>query len=136
MLLWKINLKSHGNLFWQFSSQKHSWAKFKIVLVWKPGRKFYYFMAKFQGSAFSFQSLNQNIKVVFFPSNFWILFFKVVVFPSNFWNITIIWRFFRVILNFAQECYYLKNKVGVVDFTKARGLVKFQSPRALRALGL
>ena len=27
----------------------------------------------------------------------------------------------RVILNFAQECYYLKNKVGVVDFTKARG---------------
>ena len=32
--------------------------------------------------------------------------------------------------------YYLRNKVGVVDFTKARGLVKFQSPRALRALGL
>ena len=40
----------------------------------------------------------------------------------------------RVILNFAQECYYLKNKVGVVDFTKACGLVKFQSPQALRAL--
>jgi hypothetical protein len=36
-----------------------------------------------------------------------------------------------VILNFAQECYYLENKVGVVGFTKARGLVKFQSPRAL-----
>jgi hypothetical protein len=36
-----------------------------------------------------------------------------------------------VILNFAQECYYLENKVGVVDFTKARGLVKFQSLRAL-----
>ena len=100
---------------------------------------------QFQGSGFSVQSFNQNIKVVVFPSNFWfqkfkvvvfpsnfwILFFKVVVFPSNFWNITIIWRFFRVILNFAQECYYLKNKVGVVDFTKARGLVKFQSPRAL-----
>jgi hypothetical protein len=34
-------------------------------------------------------------------------------------------------LNFAQECYYLENKVGVVDFTKARGLVKFQSPQAL-----
>ena len=33
-----------------------------------------------------------------------------------------------MILNFSQECYYLKNKVGVVDFTKARGLVKFQSP--------
>ena len=32
--------------------------------------------------------------------------------------------------------HYFKNKVGVVDFTKARGLVKFQSPRALRALGL
>ena len=111
----------------------------------KPGRKFYYFMAKFQGSGFSFQSLNQNIKVVVFPSNFWfqklkvvvfpsnflIQFFNVVVFPSNFWNVTIIWRFFRVILNFAQECYYLENKVGVVDFTKARGLVKFQSPRVL-----
>jgi hypothetical protein len=36
-----------------------------------------------------------------------------------------------VILNFAQECYYLENKVGVVDFTKARGLVKFQSPQTL-----
>ena len=36
-----------------------------------------------------------------------------------------------MILNFAQECYYLENKVGVVDFTKARGMVKFQSPRAL-----
>ena len=34
-------------------------------------------------------------------------------------------------MNFAQECYYLENKVGVVDFTKARGLVKFQSPQAL-----
>ena len=30
-------------------------------------------------------------------------------------------RFFRVILNFAQEFYYLENKVGVVDFTKASG---------------
>ena len=109
----------------------HSWAKFKIVLVRKPGTKFYYFMAKFQVSAFSFQSLNQNIKVVVFPSTFWIQFFKVVVFPSNFLNITIIWQFFRVILNFAQEWYYLENKVGVVHFTKARGMVKFQSPRAL-----
>ena len=42
----------------------HSWAKLKIVLVRKPGRKFYYFKAKFQGSGFSFPSLNQNIKVV------------------------------------------------------------------------
>ena len=80
--------------------------------------------------------LIQFFKVVVFPSNFWFRNFKVVVFPSNFWKTTIIWQFFRVILNFAQECYYLKNKVGVVDFTKARGVVKFQSPRALRALGL
>ena len=50
---------------------KHSWAKLEIVLVRKLGRKFYYFMAKFQGSGFSFSSLNQNIKVVVFPSNFW-----------------------------------------------------------------
>ena len=57
-------------------------------------------------------------------------FLWVVVFPSNFWKTTMIWQFFAVILNFSQECYYLKNKVGVVDFTKARGLVKIQSPRA------
>ena len=63
----------------------------------------------------------QKYKVVVFPSHFWFQNFKVVVFPSNFWKTTIIWQFFRVILNFSQECYYLKNKVGVVDFTKARG---------------
>ena len=74
--------------------------------------------------------LIQFVKVVVFPSNFWFRNFKVVVFPSNFWKNTIIWQFFKVILNFAQECYYLKNKVGVVDFTKARKVVKFQSPRA------
>ena len=45
-----------------------------------------------------------------------------MVFPSNFLNTTIIWQFFRVILNFVQECYYLKNKEGVVGFTKALGL--------------
>ena len=67
-----------------------------------------FLISKIQGSGFSFQFL------------------------KNYHNL----QFFRVILNFAQECYYLKNKVGVVDFTKARGLVKFQSPRALRALGL
>ena len=67
-----------------------------------------FLISKIQGSGFSFQFL------------------------KNYHNL----QFFRVILNFAQECYYLKNKVGVVDFTKARGVVKFQSPRALRALGL
>jgi hypothetical protein len=78
--------------------------------VKKPGKKLYYFMAKFQGSGFSFQFL------------------------KNYHNLTI----FRVILNFSQESY-LKNKMGVVDFTKAQGLVKFQSPLALWdlcALGL
>ena len=50
---------------------------------------------------------------------------KVVVFPLNFWNATVIWQFFRVILNFFYECYYLKNKVGVVDFANAQGLVMF-----------
>ena len=40
-----------------------------------------------------------------------------------------------------QDCFCSdtlpQNKVGVVDFTKARGgVVKFQSPQALRALGL
>lgn len=67
----------------------------------------------------------QNIKVVVFPSILWFQNFKVVVFPSNFWKTTIIWQFFRVILNFSQECYYLKNKVGVVDFANAQGLVMF-----------
>ena len=76
----------------------------------------------------------QNFKVGFFPSNFWIEKIKVVVFPSIFWKITIIWQFFRVILNFTQEYYYLENKVGVVNFTKASGLVKFQSPQALGRL--
>ena len=83
----------------------------------------------------------QNLKEVVFPSNFWFekfkvvvfplifLFqnFKLVVFPSNFWKTTIIWQFFRVILNFSQECYYLKNKVGVVDFIKARGPLGFKT---------
>ena len=32
--------------------------------------------------------------------------------------------------------HYLKNKVGVVDFANAQGLVMFQSPRALRDIGL
>ena len=124
-LLWIKNL-----------NRKHSWAKFKIVR--KPGRKFYYFMTNFQGSGFSFQSLTQNIKVVVFPSNCWFQKFKVVffplnfwiqkfkaVFPSNFWNTTIIWQILKVILNFFQECYYLKNKERVVDFAKGQGLVKF-----------
>ena len=95
------------NLLIMTEAKKHSWSKFKIVLVRKPGRKFYYFMAKCQGSGFSFLSLNQNIKVVVFPSHFWfqkfkvVVFpshfwfqnFKVVVFPSNFWKTTIIWQF-------------------------------------------
>ena len=67
----------------------------------------------------------QNIKVVVFPSNFLFQNFKVVVFPSNFWKTTMIWQFFTLILNFSQECYYLKNKVGVVDFANAQGLVMF-----------
>ena len=79
----------------------------------------------------NYATLWQNFKVVVFPLNFWIQFFKVVVFPWNFWNATIIWQFFTVILNFAQEYYYLKNKVGVVNFTKAPGLVKFQNPSSL-----
>ena len=51
----------------------HSWAKFKVVLVRKPEWKFYYSMAKFQGSGFSF-----------------------------FWNTTIIWQILKVILYFSQ----------------------------------
>ena len=58
-----------------------------------------------------------------FPSKCWFQKFKVVVFPSNFWKTIIIWHFYRAILNFAQECHYLKNKVGVVDFTKPNGLI-------------
>ena len=83
---------------------------------------FHSFNSIFQGSGFSFQFLISKIQ----GSGFSFQFLK------NYHNL----QFIRVILNFAQECYYLKNKVGVVDFTKARGVVKFQSPRALRALGL
>ena len=124
VLVLQISLVITPSLNIRFWRNFYSWAKFKIVLVRKPGRKFYYFMAKFQGSGFSFPSLNQNIKVVVFPSNFWIhkfkvvvfpsnfwfhkfkvvvfpsnfwfQIFKVVVFPSNFWKTTIIWQFFRV----------------------------------------
>ena len=83
------------------------------------GFSFHFLSSKFQGSGFSFQFLISKFQ----GSGFSFQFLKI-------------WQFFMVILNFSQECYYLKNKVGVVDFTKARGLVKFQSPRALRALGL
>ena len=64
-------------------------------------------MAKFQGSGFFFEFL------------------------KCYHNLTILEY---VILNFAQVYYYLENKVGVVDFTKARGLVKLQSLRALVGL--
>ena len=84
------------------------YSQFLISKIQGSGFSFQFLISKFQGSGFSFQFL------------------------KNYHNLTI----FRVILNFSQECYYLKNKVGVVDFTKARGLVKFQSPRALWALGL
>ena len=53
--------------------------------------------------------------------------FKVVLFASNFWNTTIIWQFFRVILNFVQECYYLENKEGVVGFTKSPWIGRLQN---------
>ena len=56
-----------------------------------------FLISKIQGSGFSFQFL------------------------KNYHNL----QFFRVILNFAQECYYLKNKVGVVDFANAQGVVMF-----------
>ena len=39
-------------------------SKIQNHITEKTEKKFYYFMAKFQGSGFSFQSLNQNIKVV------------------------------------------------------------------------
>ena len=69
-LVFSVHLRS-------FSYSFHSWAKFNIILVRRLGRKFYCFMTKFQGSGFSFQSLNQNIKVVVFLSNCWFQKFKV-----------------------------------------------------------
>ena len=51
---------SHMNEFlneYSHECSMHSWAKFKIVLVRKPGRKFYCFMTKIQGSSFSFKLL-------------------------------------------------------------------------------
>ena len=117
-------------------------------------------MRKAEGKLYSFHAKilsKHNLGVVEFPSIFLISkilskhnFLGVVEFPSifliskiqgsgfsfqflkNYHNL----QFFRGILNFAQECYYLENKVGVVDFTKARGVIKFQSPWALWALGL
>ena len=48
----------------------------------------------------------------------------------------LIWQILKVILNFSLECYYLENNVGVVDFTKACGLVNFKTREPFRALGL
>ena len=64
------------------------------------------FQVEFGGSGFSFQFVKSYHNLTFFC-------IKVSI------------------LNFSKECHYLENKVGVVDFTKARGMVKFQSPRAL-----
>ena len=49
-------------------------------LYWWENREKYSttLKAKFQGSVFFFPSLNQNINVVVFPSNFWFQKFKVV----------------------------------------------------------
>jgi hypothetical protein len=41
-------------------------SKIQNCISEKTGVKLYYFMAKFQGSGFSFQSLSLNIKVVVF----------------------------------------------------------------------
>ena len=64
-------------------------AKFKIALVRKPGRKFYYFKAKFQGSGFSFPSLNQKIKVVihYLKNKFGPLGFKTLPLLGHFQNL-------------------------------------------------
>ena len=80
-----------------------------------------------------------NLGVVVFPSKFKMLNLEVsgfsFQFVKSYHNLTIFC--IKVsILNFSKECHYLENKVGVVDFTKARGMVKFQSPRALWALEL
>ena len=95
-------------LCWKVLGWKvHSWEKFKIILIENPERKLYYFMV-----------------------SICILNLEVVVFSLNFCNTAIIWQFFCIkvsILNFSKECHYLQNKVGVVNFTKAHGLVKFQS---------
>ena len=61
-------------------------------------------------------------KVAGFPLNFLIQFYKEVVFPLNVGNDL---TNFKRDFNFSQECYYLENKVGVVDFAKGQGLVKF-----------
>ena len=145
------------NIFKIASNQSisHSWAKFKIVLVRKPEGKLYSFHAKicqntifgssrisfrsfnsiFQGRGFSFQFLISKNQGSGFSFQFLIAKFQghgfSFQFLKNYHNLTIS----RVILTFSQEFYYLKNKVGVVDFTKACRLVKFQSPRALQAHG-
>ena len=72
------------------------------------GFSFHFLSSKFQGSGFSFQFLISKFQ----GSGFSFQLLKI-------------WQFFRVILNFAQECYYLKNKVGVVDFTKAHKTIHF-----------
>ena len=72
----------------------HSGAKFKIVSVRKPERIFYYFIAKFQGSSFSFQSLDQKYKVVIFRSLYVVYTYILYIFFScMFINFKGQWKF-------------------------------------------
>ena len=127
-------------------NNNHFWAKFKIVLVRKLGRKFYY-LAKFQvvflsnlwikmSRLYFFLQIFrlQTFKLVTFP---WFQTTKVMVFPSNFWKTTIIWQF----LSYFEFCSgTLLTQNWSLDFTKyvtkAGRLVKFQSPWVFPALGL
>ena len=74
----------------------------------------------------------KNWKKIVLLQGIWIQNFKVHSgFSFKFLNYYRNLIIFRVILNFAQECYYFEYKVGLVDFTKARRLAKFQSQQVL-----
>ena len=70
----------------------------------------------FSRNGLYFKSLNQNIKVVFFPLNFWNTYYH---------SLTIFWSDFE----FCSGCYYLKNKVALVyRFYKSPRIGKISKP--------
>ena len=92
-----INNYDHNN----WNHNNHSWQKFKIVLVRKPGRKLYSFHAK-KLSKHNFWQSSSRISFHFLNSIFQGSRFSFQFLITIFQGSRISFRF----LNFCQECYY------------------------------
>ena len=83
---------------------------FSAYLNWKQSNEFQLsFLRKIQN-----RTNRKTVKKTVLLYAIWILNLEVVVFPSKF-----------KILNLGVVIHYLENKVGVVDFANAQGVVMF-----------